>query len=106
MSRVVRPASVRGDLKEIGRFIAQRSQSLDLALRFLDRVDEKCNLYATHPDRGTTRIDLGPNVRCFSVSDYVVFYEPHRGGIRLLLVTHGSRDVPSVFRERFGDPTE
>ncbi len=106
MSLVVRPASVRSDLKEIGRFIAQRSQSLDLALRFLDRVDEKCNLYATHPDMGMPRADLGPNVRCFSVSDYVVFYEPHRGGIRLLLVTHGSRDVPSVFRERFGEPTE
>ncbi len=106
MSRVVRPASVRRDIKEIGRYIAQQSQSLDLALRFLDRVDEKCNLYATHPEMGTLRTDLGPKVRCFSVGDYVVFYEPHRGGIRLLLVVHGSRDVPSVFRDRFGEPTD
>ena len=106
MSQVVRPASVRGDLKEIGRFIAKQSQSLDLALRFLDRVDDKCNLYATHPEMGLPRTDLGTKVRCLPVSDYVVFYEPHRGGIRLLLVVHGSRDVPSVFRDRFGEPTD
>ena len=102
MSHVVRPASVRNDLKEIGRYIAQQSQSLDLALRFLDRLDQKCRLYATHPELGTPRIDLAHNVRCFSVGDYTVFYEPHRGGIRLLLVCHGSRDIPNVFRDRFG----
>jgi toxin ParE1/3/4 len=105
MSRVVRPASVRTDLKEIGRHIAQQSQSLDLALRFLDRVDQKCNLYATHPEMGTPRRDLGSKVRCFSVTGYVVFYEPHRGGIRLLLVCHGSRDIPSSFGDRFGQST-
>jgi toxin ParE1/3/4 len=106
MSRVVRPASVRGDLKEIGRFIARQSQSLDLALRFLDRVGDKCNLYAAHPEMGMPRTDLGAKVRCFPVADYVVFYEPHRGGIRLLLIVHGSRDVPSVFRDRFDEPKE
>jgi plasmid stabilization system protein ParE len=69
MSRVVRPASIRADLKDIGRYIAQQSQSLDLALQFLDRVDDKCNLYASHPEMGTSRTDLGPKVRCFPVSD-------------------------------------
>ncbi len=98
MSRVVRPASVRGDLKDIGRYIAQQSESLDLALRFLDRVDDKCSLYATHPEMGTPRTDLGPKVRCFSVSDYVVFYEPYGGGIRLLLVVHGC----ATFQASFG----
>jgi toxin ParE1/3/4 len=106
ISRAVRTASVRNDLKEIGRYIAQQSQSLDLAMRFLDRVDEKWELYAAHPEMGTPRTDLGPTIRCFSVGDYVIFYEPHRRGIRMLLVTHGSRDVPSVFRDRFGEPTD
>lgn len=106
MSRAVRTASVRNDLKEIGRYIAQQSQSLDLAIRFLDRVDQKCKLYAAHPEMGILRMDLGPSVRCFSVGDYVIFYEPHRRGIRILLAAHGSRDVPSVFRDRFGEPTD
>jgi len=106
MPRVVRTASAREDVKEIGRYIAEQSQSLDLAIRFLDRVDQKCKLYAAHPQMGTPRTDLGPAVRCFSVGDYVIFYEPHRRGIRILLVTHGSRDVPSVFRDRFGERAE
>ncbi|MCO6456476.1 MAG: type II toxin-antitoxin system RelE/ParE family toxin [Pirellulaceae bacterium] len=104
MSRVVRPAGVRKDVKEIGRYVGQRSQSLDLALRFLDRIDEKCNLYAAHPQIGTRRADLGPEVRCFPVGDFVVFYEPHQNGVRLLVVVHGSRDIPSDFRDRFGKP--
>jgi len=106
MSRVVRTASARKDLKEIGRYIAQQSQSLDLAMQFLDRVDQKCALYAANPQMGTARTDLGMRVRCFSVSDYVVFYEPHGRGIRILLVTHGSRDIPRVFRDRFGEAKE
>ena len=105
MSRVVRTTSARRDLKEIGRYIAQQSQSLDLAMRFLDRVDQKCKLYAANPEMGTPRTDLGPTVRCFSVGDYVIFYERHRREIRILLVTHGSRDIPVVFRDRFGEPT-
>ncbi len=106
MPNVVRTTSVRKDLKEIGRYIAQQSQSLDLAMQFLDRIDQKCKLYAAHPEMGAPRTDLAPSVRCFSVSEYVVFYEPHRRGIRILLVTHGSMDVPTIFRDRFGDPYE
>jgi len=102
MARVVRTHSARRDLKEIGRYIARQSQSLQIALRFLDRIDDKCSLYATQPEMGSPRPDLAENVRCFPVGDYVVFYEPHRGGIRVLLVTHGSRDIPKLFRERFG----
>jgi toxin ParE1/3/4 len=76
---------------------------LNTALRFLDRIDEKCELYATQPEMGTPRPDLADNVRCFPVGDYVVFYEPLRNGIRVLLVVHGSRDIPNVFKARFGE---
>ncbi len=93
MSRAVRTASVRKDLKDIGRYIAQESQSLDLAMKFLDRVDQRCKLYAAHPEMGTPRTDLGPSVRCFAVSDYVVFYEPHQRGIRILLVAWFQRHL-------------
>ena len=79
MSQVARSASAREDLKEIGRYITQQSESLCLALRFLARIDEQCNLYATHPEMGTSRIVLGPKVRCFPVRDY--FHVWRRNGI-------------------------
>ena len=105
MPPVVRTASAREDLKQIGRYIAQQSQSLSLAMRFLDRIDQKCKLYAANPEMGTLRTDLGPTVRCFSVSEYVIFYETHGRGIRVLLVIHGSMDILSVFRDRIGKST-
>ncbi|REJ69639.1 MAG: type II toxin-antitoxin system RelE/ParE family toxin [Planctomycetota bacterium] len=106
MSRVTVTAGARRDLKEIGRYIAEQSQSLDLALRFLDRIDQKCQLYAANPELGTRRRDLGESTRCFSVGDYVAFYEPGQGEICVLLVVHGARDIPTVVRERFGGSGE
>jgi toxin ParE1/3/4 len=48
---------------------------------------------------GEARPDLGDEVRCFAVGNYVAFYRPLEDGILLLLVIHGARDIPTVFRE-------
>ncbi|MCH7988184.1 MAG: type II toxin-antitoxin system RelE/ParE family toxin [Planctomycetes bacterium] len=83
-------------MKEIGRYIAKQSQSLETALRFLNAIDAKCEQYARQPMMGTTRPDLQAEVRCFSVGSYVVLYRPITDGILVLLVVHGHRDIPSV----------
>ncbi len=102
MARVVRTQDVRDDLKQIGRYIAQQSQSRAVALRFLDKIKSACELYATQPEMGTHRPDLVDNIRLFSVDDYVVIYRPLKDGILVLLVTQGSRDVATLFQRRFG----
>ncbi len=86
---------------EIWRYVAQDSP--DAADRLLERIDEKCRLYATQPRMGSPRSDLGQNVRCFPVGKYVVIYRPIADGIVVLLVVHGARDIPAVFREHFHD---
>lgn len=75
--------------------------SPEAADRLLERVDEKCRLYATQPEMGSPRPDLGPQVRCFPVGNHVVVYRPIPDGIVVLLVIHGARDIPSAFRELF-----
>jgi toxin ParE1/3/4 len=100
MARVTRTKDARADLKEIGRYIAEKSQSLETAFRFLDRIQEKCELYATQPEMGTARPDLGTDVRVFPVDDYIVIYRPKKAGIEILMVTHGSRDVPPILKRR------
>ncbi len=100
MARVLREDSAERDLLEIGRFIASRSGSVDVALRFLDKINEKCDAYARQPLMGDARSDLGENVRLFPVDNYVVIYEPLPDGILILMVTRGSRDIPRVFRQR------
>ncbi|HPM80454.1 MAG TPA: type II toxin-antitoxin system RelE/ParE family toxin [Candidatus Anammoximicrobium sp.] len=84
---------------QIWLHVAQDSP--DAADRLLERIDEKCRLYATQPEMGSPRPDLGRQVRCFSVGNYVVIYRPLEDGILILLVIHGARDIPTVFRELF-----
>jgi toxin ParE1/3/4 len=84
---------------EIWRYVAQDSP--DTADRLMERIDEKCRLYATQPRMGSPRPDLGQDVRCFPVGKYVVIYRPIADGIVVLLVVHGARDIPAVFREHF-----
>jgi len=91
----------RSDLKELGRYIAQQSQSRTTALRFLDTIADKCQRYASQPLLGEKSMDLGQEIRRFSVSNYVVFYRPLSDGIEVLRVLHGNRDIPAVWRERF-----
>lgn len=85
----------------IGIWLHIAEESPDAADRLLERLDEKCRLCATQPELGIPRPDLGRNVRCFSVGDYVVIYRPTEEGIVVLLVIHGARDIPTIFRELF-----
>ncbi len=100
MGRVVRTPIARQDLKGIGRYIASESGSREVALRFLDAIERKIAIYATQPELGARRPDLGPEVRCFPVGSYIVFYRPRENDIEVLRVLHGSRDIPSVWRSR------
>jgi toxin ParE1/3/4 len=102
MTRVTRTPLARDDLKQIGRYIARESQSRSVALRFLDSIGQKLLLYATQPEMGERRPDLGDDVRYFPVGNYVVFYRPTEAGIEVLRVLHGNRDIPSAWRSRNG----
>ncbi len=106
MPQVLQIPAVRDDLLQIGRFIAQESQSLDTAIRFLDKIEQRCQLYATQPLMGTTRPDLGNQIHTFAVDSYVVIYQPIDDGIRVLMVVHGTRDIPPIFKQRQDKPTE
>ena len=37
------------------------------------------------------------NLRSFVVKNYIIFYQPVEGGIEILRVLHGSRDIESIF---------
>ena len=90
MARVVRTPLCRNDLKEIGRYIAEQSHSVDIGLRFLDAIERRCTKLAQNPMSGEACPDLGASVRRFSVGNYVVFFRPIEGGIELLRVLHGA----------------
>lgn len=104
MPHVARTPEAERSLDEIFDHIGRQNHSPEAAARLLRRIAAKCEVYATQPLSGEVRSDLGTDVRCFPVGDYVVLYRPLEDGILLLLVIHGARDIPPVFREIFRRP--
>lgn len=85
-----RPQAVR-DLFGIWSYIARNNA--DAADRLLLRFDDKLRLLSDAPGMGKSREDLGPGLRSFVVGEYVLFYRPIDGGIALISVLHGRRNI-------------
>jgi toxin ParE1/3/4 len=98
MPRVLRTSLAEQSFLEAWLHIA--GDNLAAADRWQAAVESKCLSYAHQPEMGDARPDLASGVRCFPVSNYVVFYRPIEDGIQVLLVIHGARDIPHVFRDR------
>ena len=65
MPKVRRSSDAENDLLEIYLYIGRENQSLAAADRLLLAIHEKCQQYALHPEMGTLRPDLGPEIRVF-----------------------------------------
>jgi toxin ParE1/3/4 len=48
-------------------------------------------------EAGRERPELAPRLRSFPAGRYVLFYRPIGGGIEIVRVLHGSRDIDSIF---------
>jgi toxin ParE1/3/4 len=85
------------DLLDIWDYIADDSP--DRADDFLDRIESKLMTLAQNSGLGRKRSDLLPNLRSFPIGNYVVFYQQIEGGIDVIRLLHGSRDVEEVFNQ-------
>jgi toxin ParE1/3/4 len=97
MSRYKLAPEVRGDLKEICRYIARDSP--DAAGRLRSLFFERFRLLARHPLIGEARDDLTENLRIFPVGNYIILYRPMSAGIEVVQVVHAARDIDVVFRK-------
>jgi toxin ParE1/3/4 len=91
---VVRPLA-RGDLTEIWDYIADDNERR--ADAFVDLIDQKFQELARHPHMGRSRDELEESLRSFPVGRYVIFYRVILGGIEIIRVLHGSRDLNAIF---------
>lgn len=98
MDKVVYLPEAEEDLFDIWRYVLEESESLEIADKLVDSIDDKCQAYANQPEIGQLRPDLSLRVRCFPVGNYVVFYLPLDEGIEVIQVIHGARDIPVQFR--------
>jgi toxin ParE1/3/4 len=98
MPRIIRSPEARADVDEAARYIAR--EDIDAALRWLDVLDEKLKLLSEFPGAGPARDELAPGLRSFPVGSYVIFYRSAKGGIDVVRILHGARNLRNVFARR------
>jgi toxin ParE1/3/4 len=89
--------TARKDLKVIKDYIA--AQNLRAAQRFVDEVFQKCQTLAQFPEMGQMWNNLIPPLRSFPVERYLIFYRPITGGIQVVRIVSGYRDMSAIFPE-------
>ncbi len=95
MARVTRRPEAETDVLDIWGFIAE--DSIAEADRWVDRLDERLQLWATQPMIGRAREELAPGIRSMAFGRYVAFFAPIHDGIDLVRVLHSSRDIDATF---------
>ena len=99
MARILKTRRAEQDLVDIWDHIAE--DSLEAADRWLDALLDKARLLADQPHLGRSRPDLvpdlAPDLRSFPIRAYVIFYRPVTGGVEIIRVLHGARDLDPAF---------
>ena len=116
MSRVLRRGAARQDLVDIAYYYIRRG-SPATAQRFRGRAEALFRQLADRPGLGTSYAPDHPalaDLRFLPVTrfkTYLVFYRPIPGGIEIVRVLHGARDIHAILSGEFGieedgDPDE
>jgi len=95
MSRIRITPLAEQDLVEIWYFIAQDDPVA--ADRLLDLLEEKYKLLADNPHMALARPDIAKELPYHPVGNYLLLYRIISGGIELVRVVHGARDLQTLF---------
>ena len=94
MAVIVLQPRAKADLSDIWQFIAEDSD--DQADAFIDLIDQKFQLLAQQSGLGRRREELTEGLRSFPVGRYVIFYLPIPGGVQIVRLLHGARDIEAA----------
>jgi toxin ParE1/3/4 len=97
MAQVMTTPRAKADLLDIWFFIAD--DNVEAADRLLDRIDGVCKQLTDSPALGPARPDLRPDFRYFSVGRYLILYRIAPGGVEIVRVVHGARDLTKLLQE-------
>lgn len=96
MARVTTSRDADFDLLEIWAHIARHR--IEAADRLAERFDEVFQSLARSPNIGRGVDGLLPGLRRFPIGEYLVFFTAAEGGIRVVRVIHGAREIlPELF---------
>jgi toxin ParE1/3/4 len=95
MGRIQRTPRADQDLEELWFFIAQDDPAT--ADRWIDTLEEKIRLLADNPLMGPARPDIARELRYHPVGNHLLLYRVIQGGIEIVRVVHGARDLLDLF---------
>jgi toxin ParE1/3/4 len=98
MPRIIRRERAFDDLLDIYDYIAEQAGEVRAAA-FIRRIEQKLALVAEYPHMGRQRDELHNGLRSFVVGRYIAFYSAIDGGIDLVRVLYGGRDIPTIFAD-------
>lgn len=97
MSGIKIVMAARADLRMIRDLIA--ADHPRAAARYLEGIHRTFQHLADWPMSGRSRDEYRPGLRSFVHREHLIFYRPSSGGITVLRVLHGRRDLERVFHE-------
>jgi toxin ParE1/3/4 len=102
MSRYRLFPAARQDIRDICRYIA--ADNPPAAVRFREGLRARFRLLASQPFMGEARDDLAPGLRMLTAGNYVILYRPMAGGVEIVQVVHGARDIGALWGKPPGSP--
>lgn len=94
MPRLIYKPRALDDLSEIHDYIAQDNPAA--AARQILSISKSCEALAGMPGIGRGRPDLRPGMRTWPVGFYLVLHREVQGGIEVVRVVHGARDLDDI----------
>lgn len=95
MAEAIFAPAAEADLEAIVDYIAANNPAA--ADELVTRLEDLAARLAERPGMGRARSELLPGLRSFRLGHYLLFYRATAGGIEVVRVLHGARDVPALF---------
>ncbi|MDK9723220.1 MAG: type II toxin-antitoxin system RelE/ParE family toxin [Rhodospirillales bacterium] len=100
MPRFILADSAKSDINEILTAIIPENENA--AWEWYFALQKTLGTLAHSPLIGRVRDELLPEVRMFPFGNYLIFYDVIQGGIQVVHVVHGARDVRRMFAQDNG----
>jgi toxin ParE1/3/4 len=98
LSRLEFSPEAEADLLDIAVYIARDNPQRAHGL--VDELERRCADLLGFPESGRARSELVPNLRSKPHGQYIIFYTPDAGAVRIERILHGARDIEAEFGER------
>ncbi len=87
-------SKANADVREILLYISEDKPGA--ALKFVERIEARCELIANNPEMGELRPEYGSGIRSVSLGRYVILHSSSPDEVLILRILPGDQDIRSL----------